>query len=236
MKTDVKKTWAEGGERPAETATAEPKRAKAADPTASAKKAAARVRRCASELTEALKVAHDAGLSVQLRVGQLDLEDEHDSDAVVEGRDGRARRPDQRERNSLSKPMVPPIDRFLRAIAKSPSPGCWRWTRGKTAFGYGIFHVRVRGTWKKVGAHRFSYEHFIGPVPKGPQVCHHCDNPACVNPAHLYVGTQKQNVRDCVARGRNVNANKRQCRNGHPCSDENTYTLKRGACTSSVLS
>jgi len=54
----------------------------------------------------------------------------------------------------------------------------------------------------KIRAHRWAYETFVGPIPDGLGVCHHCDTPSCVRPDHLFVGTQKDNVRDCISKGR----------------------------------
>jgi hypothetical protein len=65
-------------------------------------------------------------------------------------------------------------------------------------WGYG--QKTIKG--KKVHAHRDAYERANGPIPDGMVVRHTCDNPACINPAHLLIGTQKDNVRDCIERGR----------------------------------
>lgn len=75
--------------------------------------------------------------------------------------------------------------------------GCWLWT-GPTRTGYGVFYVGS----KNRSAHRISYEAFIGPIPKGMHILHSCDNPGCINPAHLRPGTVKENMADREARRR----------------------------------
>ena len=74
------------------------------------------------------------------------------------------------------------------------TPGCWEWIGCKNSKGRGNFRGR--------SAPRKAYELAFGPVLDNLYVCHHCDNPACVNPAHMFVGTQYDNVRDCIAKGR----------------------------------
>lgn len=78
--------------------------------------------------------------------------------------------------------------------------GCWEWT-GWRAHGYGYFFHEG----KDQRAHRVSYELFVGSIPDGLVVMHSCDNRPCVNPDHLSVGTQADNVRDMVAKGRQRN-------------------------------
>jgi lambda repressor-like predicted transcriptional regulator len=76
--------------------------------------------------------------------------------------------------------------------------GCHEWSGGRSPQGYGsvAFEGQMRG------AHRLAYELFVGPIPDGMVVMHECDNPCCVNPAHLRVGTYADNTRDMLEKGR----------------------------------
>ena len=78
-------------------------------------------------------------------------------------------------------------ERFWKKVKKIKN-GCWNWTGGRTSAGYGEFCKQL--------AHRFSYKIMNGKIPKGKVIIHICDNPSCVNPKHLMVGTQGDNVRD----------------------------------------
>lgn len=89
--------------------------------------------------------------------------------------------------------------RFWRRVSKSPN-GCWMWKGSKDGGGYGTIST-ARGS-APAKAHRLSWEMRNGPIPPGQFVCHHCDTPACVNPDHLFLGTQKDNMRDCSRKGR----------------------------------
>jgi hypothetical protein len=87
------------------------------------------------------------------------------------------------------------IDRLMRKVVKTDS--CWNWTARKTPQGYG--RINVEGVNKL--AHRVAYELLVGPVGS-LHVLHRCDNPSCVNPAHLWLGTNADNVADKVSKGR----------------------------------
>lgn len=89
--------------------------------------------------------------------------------------------------------------RLLAKVRVQPC-GCWLWTGAKRDSRVGYGEIRVFG--KRMGAHRASYEAFIGPIPDGLFVCHHCDTPSCINPSHLYAGSNRENVMDAVRRGR----------------------------------
>jgi hypothetical protein len=83
--------------------------------------------------------------------------------------------------------------------------GCWNWTRCKHPKGYGQIGTSKDGVHITLKAHRFFYEHYKGSVPAHLCVCHVCDNPSCVNPDHLWLGTNKDNSQDMVKKGRNPN-------------------------------
>lgn len=88
------------------------------------------------------------------------------------------------------------LERFWSRVEKTSD--CWNWTGAIQSGGYGS--VRVGG--RIVKAHRFAYELANGPIPPGLHVCHHCDNRRCVNAAHLFLETDKDNRDDCVKKGR----------------------------------
>lgn len=77
--------------------------------------------------------------------------------------------------------------------------GCWAWKGRKTSSGYGKF---AYGHAREMAAHRFSYALHYGVEPGGLLVCHRCDNPECTNPNHLFLGTNKDNSDDKIAKGR----------------------------------
>jgi len=94
---------------------------------------------------------------------------------------------------------MPLEQRFWRYVRKTDS--CWLWTGATTNGGYGVINRGERGL-GLVRAHRLSYEMHVGPIPEGQMACHRCDTPRCVNPAHLFLGSQSENMSDCSRKGR----------------------------------
>jgi hypothetical protein len=90
-------------------------------------------------------------------------------------------------------------ERFWEKVKKGIGDECWQWIGARSRHGYGNFGIRPGRTAR---AHRFSYEQERGPIPVGLMVLHRCDNRLCVNPEHLFIGTQIDNMRDMVLKGR----------------------------------
>lgn len=114
---------------------------------------------------------------------------------------------------------IPVLDRFWSLVLKKSSQECWEWQGTKTSYGYGDMksYPGERKT------HRISWTIHNGQIPKGMIIRHSCDNPPCVNPAHLLIGTHANNVADKMARKRHPLQKRNHCPHGHPYEGRNLY-------------
>lgn len=106
------------------------------------------------------------------------------------------------------------LNRFMQKIEKTDD--CWLWTGGKNYKGYGVFNVIIDGHFKARTAHRISYEHHHNTIPTGLVVRHKCRSKHCVNPEHLEVGTQHENILDKIRDGTH----------GHKLTDEKIRDIR----------
>ena len=122
------------------------------------------------------------------------------------------------------------IQKFESKFTKGGPDECWVWERGKFGSGYGQFSAIG-----ECRANRVAYRIYVGPIPDGLCVCHSCDNPACVNPSHLTLGTNKQNSEDMVSKGRQARGDQNGSRlhpeklrrgNNHPARIHPEYLLR----------
>ncbi len=112
---------------------------------------------------------------------------------------------------------------------------CIEWAQSKNSHGYGQLNRRINGKRRLLTVHRIAWQVYNHrPIPPGMFVMHTCDNPACVSPAHLTIGTPSDNSRDMVRKGRRANSaalsfgRRTHCPHGHPYDEVNTYVGPRG--------
>jgi len=127
------------------------------------------------------------------------------------------------KKNPVAKKTKPPksVSRVAVFWSKVDKSGeCWIWTGTRLPTGYGRFYDGE----KMVNAHRHALLLSGVRIHKNELACHRCDNPPCVRPSHLFVGTQRENILDAMSKGRHVapNRGKTICASGHPFTDENT--------------
>lgn len=96
--------------------------------------------------------------------------------------------------------------------------GCWEWTGGKNQKGYGMYRFLANGSYRTQAAHRYFYEQINGRLPARVLVCHSCDNPSCVNPDHLFIGSNLDNMQDMRSKNRQAKWDKKKLTKLNPAS------------------
>jgi hypothetical protein len=132
----------------------------------------------------------------------------------------------QSERWDKPTRKAPPITQVrslehLKELVTITETGCWEWNHGRTSHGYGVGVLNGR----QVMIHRMIWYLRDGAYPPPHDfICHTCDNPPCCNPDHLFMGTQSDNMRDCVDKGRHTQHEAKYCKQGHLRELGNMYT------------
>jgi hypothetical protein len=115
------------------------------------------------------------------------------------------------------------LKRFWAKVDKETENECWEWTAATSSKGYGQF--AIGGVSKST--HRISYIMHKGKIPDGLMICHTCNNPPCVNPNHLYAGSNKENMQQASNEKRLAPQQKTHCKAGHEFTPENTALYKQ---------
>ena len=105
---------------------------------------------------------------------------------------------------------------------------CWNWKGALGSSGYAQFRLWIGGKRKNFSGSRVAYSYAVGPIPDRLLACHKCDNPKCVNPNHIFLGTQSDNITDMAAKKRGWRMLNTHCANGHEYNFENTYRRPDG--------
>jgi hypothetical protein len=133
-------------------------------------------------------------------------------------------------RNPNGRTPTPIEVRFWNFVPDKPSDECWEWTGRRNELGYGT--IRETSGSRLIRAHRVSASIHLADYSESLLVCHHCDNPPCVNPSHLFMGTHRDNTLDGWEKGRirkpPTPARKTHCPVGHEYTHENTWVEKNG--------